>query len=147
MGWWHHFTKLWARQIPSDRELPQNLRHGQLGEMAAKKHLQKAGLKYLTANYRSPHGEIDLIFRDQDCLCFIEVKARDAEAWERPAAAVDARKRKCLSRTALAYLRELKNPAIKFRFDIVEVLLADGVVWEVRHLPNAFNLSRPYRYG
>jgi len=27
------------------------------------------------------------------------------------------------------------------------VLLEDGTVREVRHLPNAFAMERPYRYG
>lgn len=129
------------------KEKPEHLRRGELGERAAKKHLQKLGLKFLAANFRSPRGEIDLIFRDADCLCFIEVKTRSSEDWTRPAAAVDARKRKLLSQTALDYLKLLKNPAVKFRFDIVEVLLADGAVREIRHLPNTFALSRPYRYA
>ena len=126
---------------------PEHLRRGELGERAAKKFLQTAGLKFLTANFRSQHGEIDLIFRDHDCLCFIEVKTRSPSDWTRPADAVDARKKKLLSQTALDYLKLLKNPAVKFRFDIVEVLLRDGVVAEVRHLPNAFALSRPHRYA
>ncbi len=129
------------------REKPEHLRRGELGERAAKKFLQKAGLKFLVANFRAEHGEIDLIFRDGGCLVFIEVKARSSEEWSRPADAVDARKKKRLSQTALAYLRQLKNPQVKFRFDIVEVLLRDGEVSEVRHLPNAFALSSPYRYA
>lgn len=129
------------------RSVPEHLRRGKLGEDAAKKFLQKSGLKFLTANYRSAVGEVDLIFRDGDCLVFVEVKARSSEAWVRPAAFVDARKKKLLSQTALDYLRRLKNPEIKFRFDIVEVLLADGKVREVRHLPNAFALSKPFRYA
>jgi putative endonuclease len=128
-------------------EKPEHLRRGELGERAAKKFFQRAGLKFLAANFRSAHGEIDLIFRDADCLCFIEVKTRSSEDWTRPAAAVDARKRKLISQTALDYLRRLKNPPVKFRFDIVEVLLADGAVREIRHLPNTFALSKPYRYG
>ena len=36
---------------------------------------------------------------------------------------------------------------MKLRFDIVEVLLQDGAVREVRHLPNTFAMERPYRYG
>ena len=63
------------------------------------------------------------------------------------AAAVDARKRRLLSHTALDYLKLLRNPPVKIRFDIVEVLLTDGKVREVRHLPNTFALSAPYRYG
>ena len=126
---------------------PEHLRRGELGERAAKRHLQKLGLKFLAANFRSARGEIDLVFRDGDCLVFIEVKTRSSEGWSRPAAAVNARKRRLLSQTALDYLRLLKNPEVKIRFDIVEVLLADDDVREIRHLPNTFSLSKPYRYG
>jgi len=126
---------------------PEHLRRGELGERAAKKFLRQQGLKFLTANFRSERGEIDLIFRDDDCLVFVEVKTRSSEDWTRPAAAVDSRKRRLLSQCALDYLKLLKNPEIKIRFDIVEVLLADGKVREVRHLPNTFALSKPYRYG
>ena len=126
---------------------PEHLRRGELGERAAKKFLQVQGMKFLAANFRSERGEIDLIFRDGDCLAFVEVKTRSSEDWTRPAAAVDARKRRLLSQTALDYLKLLKQPPVKFRFDIVEVLLADGAVREIRHLPNTFALSRPYRYA
>jgi putative endonuclease len=129
------------------KERPLHLRHGITGERAAKKHLRRLGLKFLTANFRSPRGEIDLVFRDQDCLVFIEVKTRSSEQWVRPAAAVNARKRLLLSRTALDYLKLLRNPEVKLRFDIVEVLLSEGEVREVRHLANTFSLSPPYRYG
>jgi len=128
-------------------ERPEHLRRGELGERSAKKHLQQQGLKFLTANFCSAQGEIDLIFRDDDCLVFVEVKTRSSEAWTRPAAAVDARKRRLLSQTALHYLKLLKRPQVKIRFDIVEVLLRDGKVLEVRHLPNTFTLTTPYRYG
>ena len=131
----------------ANRLKPEHLRRGQAGEYAAKRSLQQRGLKFLVANFRSKRGEIDLVFRDADCLVFVEVKTRSSEEWTRPADAVDARKQKLLSQTALDYLKLLKNPPVKFRFDIVEVLLAEGEVREIRHLPNAFPLSRPYRYG
>lgn len=135
--------KLWRK----DKDLPLTARHGELGERTAKKHLQKAGLKFLTANFRSKRGEIDLVFRDDDCLVFVEVKARSSEDWVRPAAYVNGRKRRLLSLCAMDYLRLLKNPPVKIRFDVVEVLLADGDVVEVRHLPNTFGLVAPFRYG
>lgn len=127
--------------------LPLHLQRGSLGEKAARKYLQKAGLKFLTANFRSERGEIDLVFRDGDCLVFVEVKTRSSEDWTRPAMAVDSHKRKLLSKCALDYLRLLRNPRVKFRFDIVEVLLENDDVREIRHLPNTFTLSKPYRYG
>ncbi len=131
----------------ADRKQPEHLESGRLGEQAAKTALQRAGLKFLTANFRSKRGEIDLIFRDGRGLVFVEVKTRSSEDWTRPAAAVNAYKRKLLSRTALDYLHRLKNPEVSIRFDIVEVLLRDGKVHEVRHLPNTFTLTKPYRYG
>ena len=129
------------------KEKPEHLRRGELGERAARTFLRRRGLKFLAANFRSDRGEIDLIFRDEDCLAFIEVKTRSSEDWTRPAAAVNAERRRRLSRAALDYLRLLKNPRVKIRFDIVEVLLAEGKVREVRHLPNTFAMAQPLRYG
>ncbi len=140
---------LWERikTWRAKRQKPEFLRHGELGERAARRHLRRLGLKYVAANFRSRRGEIDLVFRDQDCLVFVEVKTRSSEAWRRPASAVNARKRRLLSQTALDYLRSIKNPPVKIRFDIVEVLLDEGVVREIRHLPNTFPMAAPYRYG
>ena len=134
------------RPLWGGREVSLHLRHGQLGERAAKRHLKRQGLKFLTANFRTERGELDLIFRDQDCLVFIEVKTRSSEDWVRPAKAVDKERRQRLNRAALDYLRLLNNPAVKIRFDIVEVLLDSGQVREVRHLADSFPMERPYRY-
>jgi putative endonuclease len=140
--------RLWEKlKAIAATDQPEHLRRGKLGERAAKQHLQAQGLKFLTANYRSPRGEIDLVFRTADCLVFVEVKTRSSEDWSRPAAAVNARKKRLLSQTALDYLRLLKNPEVKTRFDIVEVLLSDGKVREIRHLPATFALSAPYHHG
>lgn len=127
------------------RREPEHLRRGRVGEVAARRHLKRAGLKFLTANFRTKSSEIDLVFRDGDCLVFVEVKARTEGGWTRPAAAVDQRKRGLLGQAAKEYLRRLSNSETKFRFDIIEVLLRDGAVSEVRHLPNAFPLTRPKR--
>src|SRR4051812_6067192 len=134
------------KSLCGGKELPLHLRHGLLGEAAARKHLKRNGLKYLTKNFRSDRGEVALVFRAADCLVFVEVKPRSPEEWPRPAAAVNKERRQRLSRAALDYLRLLKNPQIKVRFDIVEVLLANGSVREVRHLPNSFPMERPHRY-
>ena len=142
MSFWHRLQGWWK-----GKKKPLHLLYGELGERAATKWLKRQGLKFLTANFRSKRGEIDLIFRERDCLVFVEVKTRSSEEWVRPAAAVDRERRERLSRAALDYLRLLKNPVVKIRFDIVEVLLNEGVVREVRHLPNTFELARPLRYG
>jgi putative endonuclease len=123
----------------------EHLRRGRLGERAARAHLRGLGLKFLTANFRG-RGETDLIFRDGEVLVFVEVKTRSNDTWIRPARAVDARKQRLLTQTALDYLRLLRYPEVNIRFDIVEVLLREGRVREIRHLPNTFRMARPYRY-
>lgn len=129
------------------KPLPPHLQAGRLGEKTAKQHLKRQGLKFLTANFRTDRGEIDLVMRDRDCLVFVEVKTRSSEEWSRPAAAVDRERRQRLTRCGLDYLRLLRNPPVKVRFDIVEVLLEGEAVREVRHLPNSFAMEKPYRYG
>ena len=71
MSLWQRLRKLWA-----GKELPVHLQRGKLGERAARRHLSRRGLKFLTANFRSKRGEIDLVFRDHDCLVFVELKTR-----------------------------------------------------------------------
>jgi putative endonuclease len=128
------------------RVKPAHLLRGDQGEHAAEKHLRGLGLKFLARNFRSERGEIDLVFREDDCVAFVEVKTLSDGTWRRPAAQVDARKRRALSRTALDYLQAIENPPVKIRFDIVEVLVRDAVVTEIRHLPNTFAMTQPWRY-
>ncbi len=137
----------WLSGGSSGRDLPEHLRFGRLGEKEARRHLRRGGMKILTANFRTHRGEIDLVCRDRDCLVFVEVKTRSSEEWGRPASAVDRERRRRLTRAGLDYLRLLKNPKVKCRFDIVEVLLESGAISEVRHLPNAFAMEQPYRFG
>jgi hypothetical protein len=51
-----------------------------------------------------------------------------------------------ISLGALAWLRLLGNPDILFRFDIVEILVAEGAAPRVELVRNAFQLSEPYIY-
>ena len=127
------------------RDEPEHLRRGRLGERAAKRYLKKAGLKFLYANFRGEQGEIDLIFREKEILVFVEVKTRSSEAWRRPAAAVNRDKQRKIVATARDYLRLLERSDIPVRYDIVEVLLDEGRVSEIRHQPNAFAPARKSR--
>lgn len=137
----------WIKNLFGANKKSEHLIYGKIGEDAAREHLKKKGLKFITSNYRSPRGEIDLIFRDGDCLVFVEVKTRSSEEWTRPSKAVDTKKRRIISLAALDYIKQLQNPRIKFRFDIVEVILHNGEVDVIRHLPASFTLSKPLKFG
>jgi putative endonuclease len=124
-----------------------HLRRGAHGEKLACRFLRRNGYKILYRNFKGRSGgEIDIVCRDDDTLVFVEVKTRTREDFGRPVAAVDRQKQKRISRGGLAWLRMLDNPDILFRFDVVEVILADDAKPRVEVIKNAFPLSKPYLY-
>jgi len=103
----------------------------------------------LHRNYRPRGGgEVDLVCRERrtDTLVFVEVKTRSGERFGTPAQAVTPAKQRLLARGALTWLRLLGNPDIRFRFDVVEVVIHDSGPAEVRVITNAFELPAPYLY-
>jgi putative endonuclease len=127
--------------------LPQHLRLGTRGEKLACQFLKRSGYKILYRNFRGrTGGEIDIACRDRDTLVFVEVKTRTREDFGRPLDAIDRDKRKRISRGGLAWLRLLGDPDILFRFDVVEVIIAEGAPPRLELIRNAFALSEPYIY-
>ena len=136
-GWLKKTSNLTPRQILGGR-----------GEKAAARHLRRRGYKILLKNYRSGKAEVDIVARHKDWLVFVEVKTRETEQFGAPSEAVDHDKQRNLSKAALDYLRMLGNPRIRFRFDIVEVIIANGSKKpdDIRLIQNAFDLSEPFIY-
>ncbi|MFL6519081.1 MAG: YraN family protein [Chthoniobacterales bacterium] len=123
------------------------MRLGARGENLACRFLKKNGYKILYRNFKGrTGGEIDVVCRDRDTLVFAEVKTRTSEDFGRPLDAVDRDKRKRISRGGLAWLRLLDDPDILFRFDVVEVIIAEGAEPRLEILRNAFSLPEPYIY-
>jgi len=138
--------RLWLNSRRPSTEAP-HLALGRRGERLAARALSRRGYKVLYRNFRGARGgEIDLVCRDKSCdtLVFVEVKTRTSEAFGRPSDAVDRKKRKLLIRGGMAWLRMLDMPDLTFRFDVVEVLIADSV--EIRVIENAFPLPASYVY-
>jgi putative endonuclease len=126
---------------------PPHLRLGKRGENLACQFLRKNGYKILYRNFRGrTGGEIDVVCRDRDTLVFVEVKTRTREDFGRPIEAIDRDKRKRISRGGLAWLRLLDDPDILFRFDVVEVIIAEGAEPRLELVRNAFSLPEPYVY-
>ena len=96
----------------------------------------------LYRNFRPAQGggEIDLVCRHADILVFVEVKTRRRADFSRPAEAVVAEKQELVQRGARAWLRLLRNPAVVYRFDIVEVLAEPGKDVVCTVIENAFAL-------
>src|SRR5881394_1130317 len=123
---------------------PEHLQLGTRGENLACRFLRRNGYKILYRNFRGrTGGEIDVVCRERDTLVFVEVKTRTREDFGRPFEAIDRDKRKRISRGGLAWLRLLDDPDILFRFDVVEVIIAEGAEPRLELLQNAFALSEP----
>ena len=118
----------------------QRLRLGKLGEDLALKKLEELGYRCITRNYRCPLGEMDLIAREGDTLVFIEIKTRKNKSLGYAKEAIDGRKRRQLSKVALAYMKANECCEVKSRFDVVAINLnRDDVELEV--IKNAFELA------
>jgi len=109
--------------------------------------LRRQGYKILYRNFRARHGgEVDIVCRDGDTLVFVEVKTRKHDDLVRPSEAINAAKRKLISRGALAWLQLLDTPDVLSRFDVVEILLPDNEEPRFELIRDAFELSKPYLY-
>lgn len=119
------------------RETPA-ARRGRLGENAAAKHLEKAGMKIVARNYRSGRDEIDIVALDGQSLVFVEVKTRAPDAMVGGFfAAVSKRKAHALRRCARTYIAKMRPKPLTWRFDVVDVQLdGDEKTVSVKHYPN-----------
>ena len=127
---------------------------GAAGERLARTHLEARGLTVLDANFRTRHGELDIVAADRRCLVFCEVKTRIARA-ERgteggsglggelgPFGAIGPRKQRKLRLLAREWLAEHGADAPwrpELRFDAVGVELdRQGRLLRIDHLEGAF---------
>jgi putative endonuclease len=126
------------RPAPFRQRRAAHLRLGRRGERCACRALRELGLEILARNYRTGQGEIDIVARDEETLCFIEVKTRRRQTDARPAEAVGPAKRRRIVQAANRYLREIGHPPVVHRYDIVEVIVNGRRVDALRHWPGAF---------
>lgn len=118
---------------------------GRWGERTAARHLRKLRYKILYRNFRAPHGgEVDLVCRHKptSTLVFTEVKTRMDEKFMRPFDAVNAKKRRLIIRGALTWLKMLDYPDVRFRFDVVEIIVKPTL--QCRIIESAFHLPDEY---
>nr|WP_321399587.1 YraN family protein [uncultured Desulfobacter sp.] len=113
---------------------------GRKGEAAARKYLLTRGYKLLAANYSTPQFEIDIIAKDGQTLCFVEVKTRTGVKKGLPREAVTIAKQKKIITGAQYYLSRERITNTRLRFDVVEVLYKDSshTDCDITVIPNAF---------
>jgi len=122
---------------------------GATGERLARTHLEARGLTVLDTNFRTRHGELDIVAADRRCLVFCEVKTRVALACRTeqrselgPFAAIGPRKQRKLRLLAREWLAQRGAGAPwrpELRFDAVGIELdAQGRLLRIDHLEGAF---------
>jgi putative endonuclease len=119
-------------------------RTGSAGEQLAAEHLLRLGFDIVERNFRTRHGELDIIAFDGRTLVFCEVKcrrvARGAAAVD-PLESVHPAKRTQVRRMAARWLVERPDRprADELRFDVVGVTLdrRDRLL-RLDHLEGAF---------
>jgi putative endonuclease len=125
---------------------PTTKRVGDAGEDAALEYLQKAGLRLVQRNFKTPGrggGEVDLIMRAPDgTLVFVEVRKRRSSSHGGAAGSVSALKQRRIVFAARHYIARLL-PLPPCRFDVVS-LEGTGPELQIDWLKAAFDASGYY---
>lgn len=99
---------------------------GRYGEELAVRHLEAAGLRVIERNWRTRHGEIDIVATEPvpggTCVVFCEVKTRRSLVAGGPLEAVTPVKLARLRRLAGLWLAEHDGVFAGVRIDVVGVL-------------------------
>lgn len=108
---------------------------GKIGEDSVAYYIDKIGCNILERNYRIESGEIDIIFLEENCLVFGEVKTRQTRAYGRPCEAVNERKRNKIISVAKRYVISENKFNMDIRFDVFEVYFKER---KIHHIRNAY---------
>lgn len=112
--------------------------YGCIGEDAAVRHLEQRGYRIFKRNFSNQIGEIDIIAYDGEILCFVEVKARQYDAFSSPFEFVTFAKQKKIVQVALSFINLHRLYHKQARFDVVAVTLNGDKCHTVEILQNAF---------
>ena len=104
-------------------------------ENKAAQYLEEQGYKIEARNYWTRFAELDIVAREGDYLCFVEVKYRSSSRYGAPEGVITPLKMQRMGRAAMAYLRENGiSPDTPMRFDVIFILQE-----EISLIRNAFS--------
>jgi len=98
---------------------------GILGEDIAANHLAGLGYKVIDRNFRSLHGEVDIVAEDGETLVFIEVKNYSFRSYGSPYSAIVRSKKESIVHAARTYLYRNRVADKACRFDVM------AIYWDV----------------
>lgn len=110
---------------------------GAIGENLARQYLLKKDYTFLTANFRTRSGEIDLICKDNNTYVFVEVKTRLSDLHGQPYEAVGFNKKTRMKRAIGYYLLQNKLNEPQMRADVISIFLDNnGEARDLKHFIN-----------
>ncbi|MGL5439445.1 MAG: YraN family protein [Filifactoraceae bacterium] len=112
-----------------------NVKKGILGENIGSDYLLKNGHCILDRNFRTKHGEIDIITKKRCNIHFIEVKLRKNRDYGNASDAVNYIKQKKIRIVAGEFLREKKIFYNEINFDVLEIYTDEKFI---NYIENAF---------
>jgi putative endonuclease len=118
-------------------KIPQGRTTKEVGDSAedeALSHLQRAGLRLVARNYRTPGrggGEIDLVMREADgTLVFVEVRRRSSAAQGGAGASIHGGKQRRIVFAARHFLMRLAHePPCRFDVVLIELHAERRITW------------------
>lgn len=123
-----------------------NLSFGKSSENEAVKYLREQGYKILATNYKSRLGEIDIVAKEGRVVCFVEVKSRSSLAFGSPKEAINKRKQRKISQSAVIYLKEKCRLEQSCRFDVLAITRDEQGQAQFELVKDAFVLEGNYTY-
>jgi len=131
-----HMPELLSLNALAPRRSNDREETGRRGERLAARYLEENGYRLVVSNFKVPigrnsrgvsvAGEIDIVALDEETLCFVEVKTRTSAEFAEPLESVTRRKQRQITRTARVYRRIFGLSKMKFRYDVVSLVLARG---------------------
>lgn len=106
-------------------------------EELAAAYLTEQGAAVLTKNFYFRGGELDIVAKDGEYLCFVEVKYRKSKAYGFPEEAVTSEKQRKIIQGAKVFLYQKRYPAnTPCRFDVISIY-NEEITW----IKDAFAVS------
>ncbi len=98
-------------------------------EELAAHYLTEQGAQILEKNFYFHGGELDIVAKDGEYLCFIEVKYRKSRAYGSPEEAVTPAKQRRIVQGAKVFLYRNHYPSeVPCRFDVISIY-NDEITW------------------
>ena len=112
---------------------------GRAAEQMAVAYLRREGYEIQATNVRFKVGELDVVAREGETLCFLEVRSRTSEQFGSALESITPMKRRRFIRAVRWYLARRRRPWLgPMRFDVVAIQHRQGAPPSLTLLRDAF---------